>query len=103
MKILKNVQRVPGGLMVIPLFLGVLCNTFIPDFLTMGGYLTATFSNGGTNSIMGVFFVAVGAQIRVKQAPEILKRGLHRLGRGVRLGDDRGLRSLHAGHYRRGD
>ena len=79
MKILKNVQRVPGGLMVIPLFLGVLCNTFIPDFLTMGGYLTATFSNGGTNSIMGVFFVAVGAQIRVKQAPEILKRGFTRL------------------------
>lgn len=65
--------------MVIPLILGVLFNTFAPGFLNLGGYLTATFSNAGTNSIMGVFFVAVGAQIKIRQAPEILKRGFVRL------------------------
>lgn len=75
MKLLKTVQKVPGGTMVIPLILGVLFNTFLPGALNIGGLTTATFSSAGANPIMGVFLVCVGSQIRVRQAPEILKRG----------------------------
>ena len=33
MKILKTVQKVPGGMMVIPLLLGVILNTVCPSLL----------------------------------------------------------------------
>ena len=33
MKIFKTVNRVPGGLMVVPLFLGMVLNTFFPDLV----------------------------------------------------------------------
>ena len=75
MKILKTVQKVPGGTMVIPLLLGVLFNTVAPGLLQIGGLTTATFSSAGANTAMGIFLVCVGSQIRVKQAPQVLKRG----------------------------
>lgn len=75
MKLLQTVQKVPGGTMVIPLLLGVVFNTFLPNALKLGGLTTATFSSAGANSIMGVFLVCVGSQIRLAQAPEVLKRG----------------------------
>ena len=73
MKILKTVQKVPGGTMVIPLLLGVLFNTVAPGLLQIGGLTTATFSSAGANTAMGIFLVCVGSQIRVKQAPQVLK------------------------------
>ena len=33
MQILRTVNRVPGGLMVVPLFLGMVINTFAPNLL----------------------------------------------------------------------
>ena len=75
MKILKTVQKVPGGTMVIPLLLGVLFNTVAPGLLQIGGLTTATLSSAGANTAMGIFLVCVGSQIRVKQAPQVLKRG----------------------------
>ena len=47
MKILKTVQKVPGGMMVIPLLLGVILNTVCPSLLQAGGYVTALWSSGG--------------------------------------------------------
>ena len=38
MKILKTVQKVPGGMMVIPLLPGVVINTVCPSVLQAGGY-----------------------------------------------------------------
>ena len=31
MKIYQSVNRVPGGMMVVPLFIGMVLNTFFPD------------------------------------------------------------------------
>ena len=42
MKILKTVQKIPGGLMVIPLFLGAIINLLFPEILDVGGMTTAT-------------------------------------------------------------
>ena len=46
-----------------------------PGLLQIGGLTTATFSSAGANTAMGIFLVCVGSQIRVKQAPQVLKRG----------------------------
>ncbi|HAE92099.1 MAG TPA: 2-keto-3-deoxygluconate permease, partial [Tissierella sp.] len=67
MKILKTVEKFPGGLMVIPLLLGAVVNTFFPQFLAIGGFTTALFSNKGAATFVGMFIFCCGASINVKQ------------------------------------
>lgn len=74
MKILKTVQKVPGGLMIVPLFLGVIINTCFPHILKIGGMTTATLSTGALTFI-GCNLMCVGAQIDPKGVAESLKRG----------------------------
>ncbi len=31
MQIKRTIEKIPGGMMLVPLFLGVLCHTFSPD------------------------------------------------------------------------
>ena len=44
--ILDTINKIPGGLMVVPLVLGVLTNTFFPGVLNIGSFTTAFFKNG---------------------------------------------------------
>lgn len=75
MKIMKTVQKVPGGLMVVPLLLGTLLNTFLPQLLEIGGLSSAIFSSKGTSTAIALALVCIGSQLNLKQAPEALKRG----------------------------
>ncbi|AIF52549.1 2-keto-3-deoxygluconate permease [Pelosinus sp. UFO1] len=75
MKVLSNVKKIPGGVMVVPLLLGAIVNTFFPQVLDMGGYMTGVFSNKGAQSLVGVSFLFAGSQLRLKSAPEAFKRG----------------------------
>lgn len=75
MKILKGVQKVPGGMMVIPLLLGVVLNTVAPNSLKLGGYVSALWSPKGTATLIAAFLLCVGAQIQLRSGGEILKRG----------------------------
>ena len=45
MKIMKTINKIPAGLMIVPLFMGILINTFCPRVLQIGSFTTATFSN----------------------------------------------------------
>lgn len=76
MKILKAVKKVPGGMMIIPLLLGALLNTFQPELLKgMGGFSDAMWRTGA-NAILGVFLFCNGAQIKLKQAGSALGKGV---------------------------
>lgn len=75
MSILDTVKKVPGGLMIIPLLLGALFNTFAPDLLEIGGFTTAMFKTGAS-AILGVFLFCNGAQINVRQAGPSLIKGV---------------------------
>ncbi|MEW9124761.1 MAG: 2-keto-3-deoxygluconate permease [Thermotaleaceae bacterium] len=75
MKILKTVQKVPGGLMVVPLLLAAIVNTFFPQILQIGSFTTAVFSNAGAATAVGIQLFFIGTQLRLKEAPEALKRG----------------------------
>jgi 2-keto-3-deoxygluconate permease len=75
MKILKTIQRVPGGMMVIPLLLGAILNTFAPKSLMIGGFTTALFKNGAS-ALIGLFMLCNGAMINVKIVGKPLYKGV---------------------------
>ena len=71
---LKLMQRIPGGLIIVPMLIGVLCNTFIPDVLELGGFTTGMFKTG-TNCLLGMFLLLNGASINVKKIGLPLYKG----------------------------
>lgn len=75
MKIMQSVQRVPGGLMVVPLVLAATINTFFPQVLEIGGFTTALFKTGAT-TLIAAFLFCMGAQIRFNRAGKALKKGV---------------------------
>jgi len=74
MKIYKFVNKVPGGIMVVPLFLGMIINTFFPTLLKIGGF-TEALSGIGYPTVLGIYLFCVGTKMTVKAAPRMLKRG----------------------------
>ncbi len=74
MRIYKTINKVPGGLMVVPLFTGMVINTFFPHLLKIGGF-TEALSNVGYPTILGMYLFTVGTKMTVRTAPRMLKRG----------------------------
>lgn len=71
----KTLDKIPGGMMVVPLFLGVLVNTFFPQVLNIGGFTTALFGSKASTTILACFMFLIGSQIHFKLAPKALKKG----------------------------
>ncbi len=88
MKIKAAIERIPGGMMVIPLVIGAVINTLSPKILQIGGFTTAIAT--GATTIIGVFLFCMGAGMDVKAAPRALKTGLVltivKFGVGVSIG-----------------
>jgi 2-keto-3-deoxygluconate permease len=82
MQIYKAVTKVPGGLMVVPLFIGMIVNTFFPNLLKIGGF-TEALSGAGYPTILGMYLFTVGTKMTVRTAPRMLKRGLGIMGAKV--------------------
>lgn len=73
MRIVERVQRVPGGMMLVPLLLGSIVKTFFPGFLDLGSFTTALFKNGAT-PLIALLIVATGAQVTVRQSKKVLAK-----------------------------
>jgi 2-keto-3-deoxygluconate permease len=74
MRIYQAVTRVPGGLMVVPLFIGMALNTFAPGLLQIGGF-TQALTGVGYPTILGMYLFTVGTKLTVRAAPRIMFRG----------------------------
>jgi hypothetical protein len=72
--ILKTIQKVPGGLMVVFLLLGAIVNTFAPKSLMIGSFTTALFKQGAL-PLIAVLLFCRGAQITIKTAGVALWKG----------------------------
>ena len=60
----KWLDKIPGGIIIVPLFLGCLINTFFPAALQIGSFTTGIVN--GTSALVGIFFVCMGAQLDLK-------------------------------------
>ena len=75
MKLMKTMQKVPGGMMVIPLLLGAVVNTLFPNALAIGGFTTALFKNSSL-ALIALFVLCSSSQINIKQAGLPLYKGV---------------------------
>lgn len=69
MKIMETVKKIPGGLMIVPLLLGCLVNTFFPQvFAYFDGTFTYSLWKGGSMSLLAAFLFCNGTTINFKEA-----------------------------------
>ncbi|SDO34024.1 2-keto-3-deoxygluconate permease [Paenibacillus sp. yr247] len=73
MKIKETIERIPGGMMIVPLIVGAIINTLFPNAGKTFGSFTGALMTGSL-PILAVFYVCMGATINFK-APYILKKG----------------------------
>lgn len=73
MKIKAIIERIPGGMMLVPLLLGAMLNTFSPN---TGSYF-GSFTKGmitGTVPILAVWFFCIGASIDLRATGTVLRK-----------------------------
>lgn len=70
----RSLERVPGGMMIVPLLIGALIHTIFPDAGPFFGSFTGALFDGAL-TILAVFYVCMGASIDVRATPYIIKKG----------------------------
>jgi 2-keto-3-deoxygluconate permease len=85
----RAIERVPGGMMVVPLLVGAVIATFFPETPKFFGSFTGALFSGSL-TILAVFYVCMGASIDFRATPYIVKKGgtllLVKVGVAVLLG-----------------
>ena len=78
MKLLHVVKRLPGGLMLVPLLLGVLVTTLTDGWIwkTFEGTFTQYLWYGTAMPMLAIFLFCNGTQIKVKTAGKTLYKGI---------------------------
>jgi 2-keto-3-deoxygluconate permease len=74
MRIKSTIEKIPGGMMIVPLFIGVVFNTFFPTVLNIGGLTTSLAK--GSGALIGAFLLCMGAGINFRSTAMSLKKGV---------------------------
>lgn len=77
MSIKRTIDKLPGGMMIIPLLIGAVIRTIDPgmfDSKTFSGSFTGGLMSG-TLPLLGAFYICLGSTIDVHQAGYVVKKG----------------------------
>jgi 2-keto-3-deoxygluconate permease len=70
----RTVERIPGGMMIVPLAVGSIITTFAPHAGVFFGSFTGALFTGAL-PILAVFYVCIGAKISVRSLPRVIRKG----------------------------
>jgi 2-keto-3-deoxygluconate permease len=91
----RSIERVPGGMMVIPLLTGSVIATFLPGLPKFFGSFTAGLFSGAL-PILAVFYVCMGSTLDLRMTGYIAKKGGALFATKILLGV---MVGLIAGHF----
>ncbi|WP_036746225.1 2-keto-3-deoxygluconate permease [Paenibacillus sp. UNC451MF] len=74
MKLKQQVEKIPGGMMLVPLLLGAILHTLLPDMPTFFGSFTEGLFKGALPFIALNIF-CLGTSIDFRVTPKIIKKG----------------------------
>jgi len=74
MRIKTTLDRIPGGMMVVPLLLAATINTIAPNLLRIGNFTEQLFV-GGAGTLIALFLLTAGAQIDLKSFGVSIAKG----------------------------
>jgi 2-keto-3-deoxygluconate permease len=100
------VERIPGGMMIVPLAIGSVIATFAPHAGAFFGSFTGALFTGAI-PILAVFYVCIGAKISLRMLPRVIRKGgallttkfALGLAAGFILGHLIGVEPIHAGFF----
>ncbi|GIO30473.1 MULTISPECIES: 2-keto-3-deoxygluconate permease [Paenibacillus] len=78
MKIKAAIDKIPGGMMLIPLLIGAIIRTFFPGIFDLPEF-KSSFTGGlltGTSALLAAFYICLGSTIRFQATGYILKKGV---------------------------
>ena len=52
--IMRFLKKIPAGMMVVPMLLGAIINTFLPEVTNIGSFTTAVFTSAGAHTAIGI-------------------------------------------------
>jgi len=73
-RIKQTIEKVPGGMMVVPLVCGAIVATIAPGTAVFFGSFTGALFTGAI-PILAVFFVCLGSTIKLRSIPRMVRRG----------------------------
>ena len=90
----RSLERMPGGLMIVPLFFGATIATLAPGTGRFFGSFTGALFTGAL-PILAVFYVCMGATISVSSLPQVIRKGGALLAAKIAAGVAAGLLFAH--------
>ncbi len=73
--VLLWIKKIPGGLLLVPMMIVAVINTFCPELVRIGGATEALFTNTNTMYAVGLMLFFSGTQCMVGQVKEMVKVG----------------------------
>jgi 2-keto-3-deoxygluconate permease len=78
--ILEKIKQIPGGLLLIPMVISALINTFLPEWKELGEPLTSLLTGKGVMTLLAINLFSAGTQLDKKELPSLLKKGMFFVG-----------------------
>ena len=75
MNILKKIDKIPGGIILVPMLCTAIINTLCPEALQIGVITPPLLSPSGPPVFIGVLLFLAGSQFQVKDIPAAMGRG----------------------------